>query len=246
MKTSTPSDLLIDFGLTRQGAAVYLALLTEGGLSGYQVAKILGISRSNAYTALANLVDLGAAWLIEGNATRYTAVPASEFCDNRLRALAKGRDRLLAVLPGQKAKTGGYITIRGERQIMDRLHHLLTGVRERVYLALHGEVLARVLPELEALAERACKIVIITDPGTRRSMETEARLSGARIRAGSVVADQVRVIVDSHYVMTGELSGGAGATCLYSDQKHLVDLFKNAMRNELRLIELGEDSGGAT
>jgi hypothetical protein len=46
--------------------------------------------------------------------------------------------------------------------------------------------------------------------------------------------------------MTGELSGGAGATCLYSDQKHLVDLFKNAMRNELRLIELGEDSGGAT
>lgn len=243
MNTSNPTDMLIDFGLTRQGAAVYLALLAEGDLSGYQVAKTLGISRSNAYTALANLVDLGAAWLIEGNATRYAAVPASEFCGNRLRALAKTRDQLLAALPAPKAKTGGYITIKGERQILDRLHHLLTGVRERVYLALHGQVLARILPELEALTERACKIVIITDPGTRQSTEIESRLTGARIQAGAVSADQIRVIVDSHYVMTGELAGGPGATCLYSDQRHLVDLFKNAMRNELRLIELGEDSG---
>jgi hypothetical protein len=120
---------------------------------------------------------------------------------------------------------------------------LLTGVRERVYLALHGQVLVQVLPELEALAERACKIVIITDPGTRQATEIEPRLPGARIQAGAVTADQIRVIADSHYVMTGELAGGAGATCLYSDQKHLVDLFKNAMRNELRLIELGEDTG---
>jgi hypothetical protein len=43
--------------------------------------------------------------------------------------------------------------------------------------------------------------------------------------------------------MTGELTGGDKATCLYSDQKHLVDLFKTAMRNELRLIELGENAG---
>jgi sugar-specific transcriptional regulator TrmB len=243
MNPSNPTDILIDFGLTRQGAAVYLALLAEGDLSGYQVAKTLGISRSNAYTALANLVDKGAAWLMEGTATRYAAVPAAEFCDNRLRALSKTRDQLLTVLPQQKAAAGGYITIKGEGQIMDRLHHLLTGVRERVYLALHGQVLAEVLPELEALADRACKIVIISDSGTIQSAEIKSRLAGARIQAGAVATDQIRVIVDSHYVMTGELAGGTSATCLYSDQRHLVDLFKNAMRNELRLIELGEDTG---
>lgn len=241
MNTSNKLDLLIEFGLTRQGAAVYLALLTEGDLSGYQVAKALGISRSNAYTALANLVDKGAAWLIEGSATRYAAVPAAEFCDNRLRALAKTRDRLLANLPLQQTNAGGYITIKGERQILDRLHHLLTGVRERVYLALHGQVLDRVLPELAALTGRACKVVIITDAETFRSTKVQGRLSGARLQVGAVSPDQIRVIVDSHHVMTGELTGGTNATCLYSDQKHLVDLFKTAMRNELRLIELGED-----
>lgn len=243
MNTSNNVELLVEFGLTRQGATVYLALVTEGELSGYQVAKALGISRSNAYTALSSLVDKGAAWLIEGSATRYAAVPAAEFCDNRLRALAKTRDQLLAALPRQKTEAGGYITIKGEHQILDRLHHMLTGVRERVYLALHGQVLAQVLSELAALTTRACKVVIITDAETSQSTEVQSRLAGARIQAGSVSPDQIRAIVDSHHVLTGELTGGTNATCLYSDQKHLVDLFKTAIRNELRLIELGENTG---
>ena len=50
-------ELLMSFGLTRQEARVYVLLLGEGALSGYEAAKRLGISRSNAYAALAGLVD---------------------------------------------------------------------------------------------------------------------------------------------------------------------------------------------
>ena len=46
-------ELLMSFGLTRQEARVYVLLLGEGALSGYEAAKRLGISRSNAYAALA-------------------------------------------------------------------------------------------------------------------------------------------------------------------------------------------------
>ena len=48
-------ELLMSFGLTRQEARVYVLLLGEGALSGYEAAKRLGISRSNAYAALAGL-----------------------------------------------------------------------------------------------------------------------------------------------------------------------------------------------
>ncbi len=243
MTTSNITELLTQFGLTRQESAVYLALLTEGDLNGYEVAKALGISRSNAYTALAGLVDKGAAWLIEGHVTRYTAVPGPEFCANHLRALEQSRDRLLADLPGRRTETGGYITIKGADRVLDRLHHLLAGVRERVYLALHGQVLTQFMPELSELAGRSCKVVIVTDSRTCRSKEIQKRLPGARLYAGDVSSDQIRVIVDSHHVLTGELTGGAKASCLYSDQKHLVDLFKSALRNEIRLIELGADAG---
>ncbi len=241
MITPNPIDLLIEFGLTRQEAAAYLGLLTDGDLNGYEVAKTLGISRSNAYTALAGLVNKGAAWLIEGNVTRYTAVPGAEFCDNRLRALTQSRDKLLDALPERKTETGSYITIKGAAQILDRLHHLLMGVQKRVYLALHGQVLTAFFDELSELSKRSRKIVIITDARTSRSGRVRKQLGQIQMHAGAVTADQIRVIVDSHHVMTGELTGGAGATCLYSDQKHLVDLFKTAMRNELRLIEMGAE-----
>ena len=36
------------FGLTRQEANIYLCLYQQGELNGYEVAKLTGISRSNA------------------------------------------------------------------------------------------------------------------------------------------------------------------------------------------------------
>ncbi len=63
-------DLLIEFGLTRQEATLYLCLLSGGDQNGYELAKKTGISRSNTYTGLAGLVEKGAAWTIEGETVR--------------------------------------------------------------------------------------------------------------------------------------------------------------------------------
>ena len=79
--------LCILFGLSRQEAAIYLCLLQNEELTGYEVAKLTGISRSNVYNGLASLVEHGAAYVIEGTSSKYLAVALSEFCDNRIRYL---------------------------------------------------------------------------------------------------------------------------------------------------------------
>ena len=43
----------------------------NGELTGYEVAKLTGISRSNVYGALSALADKGAAYLMEGNSSKY-------------------------------------------------------------------------------------------------------------------------------------------------------------------------------
>ena len=55
-------ERLMEFGLTRHEASLYILLTLEGSLNGYEAAKQSGISRSNAYNALAGLVDKGAAY----------------------------------------------------------------------------------------------------------------------------------------------------------------------------------------
>ena len=52
-------DNLVETGLTRHEAQLFLLLSTEGVMSGYEAAKQSGVSRSNAYIALAGLVSKG-------------------------------------------------------------------------------------------------------------------------------------------------------------------------------------------
>lgn len=65
-------ERLMEFGLTRHEASLYILLTLEGSLNGYEAAKQSGISRSNAYNALAGLVDKGAAYIQEEDTVRYT------------------------------------------------------------------------------------------------------------------------------------------------------------------------------
>ena len=57
----------------------------RGKVTGYEVAKQTGISRSNAYNSLASMTEKGAAYLVEEASTRkYVPVPLNEFCKNRI------------------------------------------------------------------------------------------------------------------------------------------------------------------
>ena len=95
-------ERLMEFGLTRHEASLYILLTLEGSLNGYEAAKQSGISRSNAYNALAGLVDKGAAYIQEEDTVRYTPVAIEEFCSNKIRHLEQKKTELIAELPGKR------------------------------------------------------------------------------------------------------------------------------------------------
>ena len=47
---------------------------------------------------------------------------------------------------------------------------------------------------------------------------------------------QIRFITDSAYVLTGELTGDEHDTCLYSGQKNLVEVMKEALKDKITLL----------
>ena len=100
-------ELLMSFGLTRQEARVYVLLLGEGALSGYEAAKRLGISR-------------------------YHAVSIKEFCSNKLHYMEELSETLERQIPKQKQEDAKYLTIRGRRHIEDKFRNMLKETKERV------------------------------------------------------------------------------------------------------------------
>ena len=57
---------------------------------------------------------------------------------------------------------------------------------------------------------------------------------------------QIHLIVDSKLVLTGDYSGQESDTCLYSGQKNLVSVLKEALRNEIRLTRMVDHQKKAT
>ena len=224
-------EKLMVFGLTRQEASIYLCLYRNGTLTGYEAAKLTGISRSNVYNALAGLAEKGAAYLMEGSSSKYMAVPVEEFCDNKLRMMGNTKQWLSDNMPAADEPSDGYITIMGEQQILDKMHHMMEQAEKRVYLSASGTRIAEREQDIYELLQKKKKVVLLSD-------KIPERLKTAVCYKTEGKENQVRLISDSKYVLTGELTGSSRDICLYSGQRVFVDALKEAMRNEIKLIEL--------
>ena len=222
---------LTNFNLTKQEATLYTLLLKAGQLTGYEAAKQTGISRSNTYTALAGLVDKGAAYVLEeGKVTRYTPVAAEEFCSNKISRLEEIKKEVLQQLPVLQNEAEGYITIKGAHEIINKLKNTVRQAQARIYVSAAPHLLELLKDELVEAVTRGLKVVIISDE--------IFVLPGAICYGTTKQNEQIRLIADSHTVLTGDLQDGEDSTCLYSCKRNLVDLFKEALKNEIALIKL--------
>lgn len=225
-------EYLKDFGFTGIEATIYETLLKNGAMTGYEVSKETGISRSNVYSALAALADKGAAYLSEGEATKYLPVEIKTFTDNFSRELKKKAELLVSNAPKPVEKMDGYITINGTRHIEDKIREMLSAVELRVYFMAEKNLLWEYMDILKDLSDAGKKIVILS---------REVELKGATVYDTDPEPGQIRLITDSKYVLTGSLTGRESDTCLYSGQPNLVDVMKEALKNRISLIELNKE-----
>lgn len=227
-------EKLIHFGLSRPEANIYITLIGHGALTGYEVAKLTGFSRSNAYTSLAGLVEKGAAYILEEQVTKYTPVPFEEFGRNYINHLRDFAREIQTELPAPVRVTEGYLTIRGGRQVLDKLKNLLLSASYRVYASLPQTILAQTGDILPSLAAQGKKIVLLTDE--------DYSLPQGTVYVTPTPPSQIRLIVDSERILTGELFTDKpdSSTCLYSENQNLINLFKEMLKNEIKLLTLSD------
>ncbi len=217
------------FGLTRQEAILYITLLSNQSMTGYELAKLTGISKSNTYGSLTGLVSKGAAYIVSEEATKYLAVSVEEFCNNRIHTLDEAKKEL-SCIAFRSPDAEGYITITGRQNILNKMRTMLEGTTQRVYLSLNSELLMHFLPQLQELIRRNIKVVILTNG--------QVTLPGATLYYSERIDDKIRIIVDSVEV----ISGLPDKNCLYSKNENLFSIFKDMLTNEIEIIEMKEGS----
>lgn len=230
MEKTDVIEKLMHFNMSRQEAIVYACLWEYGKLTGYEASKLTGISRSNVYGALNVLADKGAAIITESNTTLYSAVSPEEFLTNKLRHLEEDKKFLVENMPNITPNEEGYLTIQGYRNIKDKIQYMIEHCDMRLYLAASGNIIKEFEEVLSEAKRRNLKIVLMSD---RDYSHLATKFYQDEPESG-----QIRLITDSTYVLTGEVQGRSSDTCLYSGQKNLVTIMKEALRNKIRLLEM--------
>ena len=223
--------MLTGFSLTRQEATIYLELLKGGQMTGYEVSKRTGISRSNVYTALAGLVDKGASDIMEGEPTYYVAVPMKSFCESKLRTLENYKNELIKNTDRPAAQFDGFANVRGASNVIDRLKSMITEAQHRVYISCAWGMSQELRDVLNNAVKSGLKVVVITTQ--------PFDLYGAQVYHHDHPSSQIRVIIDNSYAVTGEYTGDEDSCCcLYSGSEYLKELVKDALKNEIRTISM--------
>jgi HTH-type transcriptional regulator, sugar sensing transcriptional regulator len=225
---------LMKTGLTKHESLLYLTLCKEGELSGYEAAKVTGISRSNAYLALAGLTEKGGACRIEGVTVKYLAVPVQELVKNIRRQMDEALIFVAENTPHKNEPLEPFITITGKSQIVNKMNNIISQATERIYFSCSQSELLLVDTAIVAARDRGLKVVIITTP--------PFNLPGIIVHYRAKEPGQIRLIADTSYVLTGEISSGVESNCLYSRNKNLIQLIKDSLTNEIKLINLESQS----
>ena len=262
-------DNLCSFGLTRIEATIYITLLSHGSMTGYEIAKETGISRSNVYNSLATLVEKGAAYTMQEEASKFVPVKVETFLLNTLKELEKKADFIIQHAPKPVEQETGYITIKGSRHIKDKISEMLNSTELRLYIMAESSLILKYKSQLIALTNNEKKVVILTDKDILEK-DGSPKLAGIKVKNSksngkddgksdrkvdgknankksqkneSVIyitelqKGQLRLISDSKYVLTGEVTGSESDTCLYSGQPHLISIMKEALKNKITLLQ---------
>ncbi|MHB8062791.1 MAG: TrmB family transcriptional regulator [Ruminiclostridium sp.] len=226
-------DALIQAGFTKHESMLYVTLCREGELTGYEASKITGIPRSNAYLGLAGLSDKGGAYKINGETAKYAAVDTVELAQNLKRKFSQVMKVIEEEIPQVNKSKYNFATINGNVQIINKMKNLINQAQQRVYISISRDQLEYVLEELKYARERDLKVVIITSDNVQFEGMTCYR---AQKKYGSV-----RLITDSSNVLTGQLND-ANPTSLFSRNPNLVDLIKDSLTNEIKLISAASNT----
>jgi sugar-specific transcriptional regulator TrmB len=156
-------EKLSALGLSSQESRVYLSLLRGGRMTGYQIAKDLGISRSGVYNVLQSLYRRGAAYLLPGETNVYEAADPEGFIgelEQRFSAAAGSLKNDLRSFKGAGDREL-FFNIRGKGPMLEKVRGIIDGSKSEILINTDIPV-AEFEPSLSAACARGVRVIMFS------------------------------------------------------------------------------------
>ncbi len=238
-------------GFSTYEARVYLGLLKQSPITGYQLSKLSGVPRSRIYETLERLVAKGYAVALQTEPAEYSPLSAHELVAH----LQEQFDGNLSKLETELKKisiaqtTESMWNLRGREDILRRVRRMIAQAEESVYLVGWGVTIQELQPELEAADRRGIRIVLIT---CGESTLEESKLEVGKHYHHAFEAELVQqcdtslnVVVDGMEALVGQTEPAETCQAAWSHSPALVLVTEEYIRHEVYLHKIIEKFGPA-
>ena len=155
MSLTENSDLIHNFenlGLSPNEAKVYLALIENHPITGYQLSKVSGILRPIVYEMLGRLVEKGGARIVKSTPDTYAPVEINEFLKNIESDFSEARKHISSSLEvaTKPDHSDFFWNLIGRKTIINAIDSLIEKADTQILLAVHSpQNLSLILPYLK-------------------------------------------------------------------------------------------------
>lgn len=231
--------MLNKIGLTDAEGKVYLTLLQNGSLSGYEAGKLAAVPRSKIYNILESLITKGFILYTEYESNnKYAAVPMSEVAErleyetkNVLESLTEN----LSVFP-QKTNLDYIWHIRTNGNVFAKCRDIIRGTKEELLLQIWKEDLPYILEDIRKLEEKKLRLGIVVfgaRPDEEIPLERYCRHGMGEEKKKEMGGRWVTLVSDMREVVFGQIISDSIAEVIWTESRPMISLAAECVRHDM-------------
>ncbi|WP_017812575.1 MULTISPECIES: TrmB family transcriptional regulator [Paenibacillus] len=228
---------LRNLGFTELEAKVIIALAQQGTQSGYEVAKRIGVSRSNVYATLQRLSTRGVVQLTPGEPARYSVLPVKELTRMIAGQIGESLSYLEQAMPTRMEEPPAFYSVEGERRIMEIMSRELDRAEDEIIAAIWQQEAAWFRPQLEQAEKRGVRVL-----WSFEDVDDEAH-PGIRLLREGTSGRKFWLVIDRRWCIVGMRGDSMPAQALVTEHPLMAELLLQHFSQEVILYEMENDLG---
>ncbi len=240
-------SLMQSIGFSQYESQVYLALLKQSNVTGYELAKLSRVPASKIYPILNRLIDKEVIQAIDAEPKKYIPQPPDEIL-SRMRsdystAFDTLDEKLQHIYSEEESASNHIWNISGREVIIRKVIDFVNECTDHLYLSVWDEELDEISQALLSAKDHGIKINIVHFGNKLLGIENEykhGREHSIRIERGG---RRIALIVDDKKVILGHFSEDGSSNAAWTINKGLVLLAKDYIIHDIYSIRIVQKYG---
>ncbi len=229
-------------GLSPNEARVYLALIENYPITGYQLSKISGILRPVVYEMLGRLVEKGGAKIVKSNPDSYAPVEISAFLKNIESDFTDAKKNISQSLQDNLVhdQTDFFWNLIGKKNILNAVESMINETMSELYIRINSqELLNEILPSLLKKSEENVHIDIFS----HYSLDTQGITLYSygldpRTPLDYLSPSFLSLVSDDNHALMSNIDDNKSAKSVQSKNNILINTIKQGILKEIYIIRL--------